>query len=103
MCAFTIFNGGGKGIGVKQVGGQVKWSMWLSGAQVLAHLIQVPFDGGIGDGGCLCRDCKDNPAKSGTWPQCRASSRVEKAGLKRAAWAKATRLAVVALPSAVLA
>ena len=54
-------------------------------------------------GGCFCREARVNPANSGRWPRQRASSRVDRAGLKRAAWAKATRLAVEAVPRAALA
>jgi len=52
-------------------------------------------------GECFWRDCRGRrPAKLGTWPRRRASSNVDRAGLKRVACTKATRSVVVALPSA---
>ncbi len=54
-------------------------------------------------GGCCCKDLRVRPANSGTCPQCRASSSMERHGLKRVAWAKATRSAGEARPMAVLA
>jgi len=54
-------------------------------------------------GGCFCREARVNPVNSGRWPHWRASSRVDGAGLKRAAWAKATRSAAEAVPRVALA
>jgi len=53
VCSFSIGNGRRKCIGIRQLRSQVKQSMQLGGAEVLAHLIQVPFDGGIRDQGVL--------------------------------------------------
>ena len=53
-------------------------------------------------GGCFCREARVNPANSGRWPRQRASSRVDRARLKRATWAKAMRLAAEAVPRAAL-
>ncbi len=44
-----------------------------------------------------------SPANVGKWPCCRALSNMDKAGLKRAVWAKAMRLAGEALPMVALA
>jgi len=54
-------------------------------------------------GGCFCREARVNPANSGRWPRQRASSRVDRVRLKRAAWANATRLAAEAVPRVALA
>ena len=54
-------------------------------------------------GGCFQRDCRVRPAKLGTWLQWRASSNVDRAGLKRVACTKATRSASLAVPLAALA
>jgi len=54
-------------------------------------------------GGC-CRSVSSvKPANSGICPRQRASSRVDRTGLKRAPCANATMSAVVALPMAALA
>jgi len=44
-------------------------------------------------GGCCCKDWRVRPANLGTCPHRRASSSMERHGLKRAACAKVTRLA----------
>ncbi len=54
-------------------------------------------------GGYFWRASNVKPANSGRWPRWRASAKVDRAGLNRAAWAKAIRSGVEALPTAVLA
>jgi len=54
-------------------------------------------------GGYLQSVVKVRLENSGTWPHQRASSKVERAGLKRAACANAMRSAEVVLPRAALA
>ncbi len=57
----------------------------------------------IDTGGYRRRVSRVSPANGGRWPHCRAFSKVDRDGLKRAAWVNATRLAREALPMAVLA
>ncbi len=54
-------------------------------------------------GGYWQRVSRVSPTNASTWPCCRASSNVDKARLKRAAWAKVMRSAGEALPMAALA
>ena len=57
----------------------------------------------VDTGGNRCREERERPANSGRMPRRNASSNVDRAGLKRAAWANATRSDVEAFPMAALA
>jgi hypothetical protein len=59
---------------------------------------RCPLTIGIDRGGYLRRRARESPGKDGRKPFCRANSKMEREGEKRAAWAKATSSAGVAEP-----
>jgi len=88
MCPVACCKARGKGIitrsGWIEDWDRTRWWVLFGGAHILMGLVKVALDGGNGTGGCCWRVCNVNPANSGMWPRQRASSRVDRDGLKRA-------------------